>query len=245
MQSTPPVYSPTTDMRQLADSIKTWGLALGFQAIGITDTDLTNAETHLLEWLAQGFHGDMDYLAKHGTARTRPAELTPGTLRIITARMNYQPPQARDSWEVLEDGGKAYLSRYALGRDYHKVMRRRLQMLADKIQAAVGEFSYRAFTDSAPVMEVELAQKSGIGWRGKHTLLLTREQGSWFFLGEIYTNLPLPVDMPIGNHCGTCQACLDICRPKQSSRLIDWTRGVVFLISPSNTRAAFRSSYAR
>ena len=211
MQSTPPVYCPTTDMRQLADSIKAWGLALGFQAIGITDTDLTNAETHLLEWLAQGFHGDMDYLAKHGTARTRPAELTPGTLRIITARMNYQPPQARDSWEVLEDGGKAYLSRYALGRDYHKVMRRRLQMLADKIQAAVGEFSYRAFTDSAPVMEVELAQKSGIGWRGKHTLLLTREQGSWFFLGEIYTNLPLPVDMPIANHCGTCQACLDIC----------------------------------
>jgi epoxyqueuosine reductase len=196
---------------QLAAQIKTWGQALGFQAVGIAGVDLPQAETRLLEWLAAGRHGAMDYMAKHGTKRTRPAELVPGTLRVISARLDYQPPQARDSWDVLHDPARAFISRYAVGRDYHKLMRSRLQQLAERITQAIGAFHYRVFTDSAPVMEVELAQLAGLGWRGKHTLLLQREHGSWFFLGEIYTNLDLPVDTPTDNHCGTCQACIDIC----------------------------------
>ena len=199
------------DLARLAAQIKEWGVELGFQAVGISDTALGAAEAGLAQWLAAGFHGDMDYMAKHGTKRARPAELLPGTRRVITARMNYQPPAARDSDAVLADGAKAYISRYALGRDYHKVLRQRLQRLADKISSGVGAFNYRVFTDSAPVMEVELAQKSGLGWRGKHTLLLTREAGSWFFLGEIYTDLPLPVDAPLESHCGSCEKCMDIC----------------------------------
>jgi epoxyqueuosine reductase len=172
---------------------------------------LSTAETELLNWLAQGYHGEMDYMAKHGTKRTRPAELVPGTVRVISLRLHYLPPDARDSWEVMNDPQAAFISRYALGRDYHKVMRAHLQKLAERIQAAVGEFNYRVFTDSAPVMEVALATKAGLGWRGKHTLLLNREAGSWFFLGEIYTDLPLPVDEPVSAHCGVCQACIDIC----------------------------------
>ena len=199
------------DGAALARDIKQWGKQLGFQEVGIADCDLSAAETRLMDWLDKGWHGDMDYMAKHGVRRTRPAELVPGTLRVIAARMNYQPPAARDSWEVVNDADKAFISRYALGRDYHKVMRRRLQQLADRITQAVGEFRYRAFTDSAPVMEVELAQKAGLGWRGKHTLLLTREAGSFFFLGEIYTDLPLPADPALDSHCGTCAKCLDVC----------------------------------
>ena len=167
---------------------------LGFQQVGIADCDLGPAEERLAEWLARGWHGDMDYMAAHGTRRSRPAELVPGTLRVIAVRMNYLPAAAKPASEVLDDPGAAYVSRYALGRDYHKVMRRRLQRLADRITAEVGPFRYRAFTDSAPVMEVPLAQKAGLGWRGKHTLLLNREAGSYFFLGEIYTDLPLPID---------------------------------------------------
>ena len=196
---------------QLAAQIKTWGQALGFQAVGIAGVELPQAETRLLEWLAAGRHGAMDYMAKHGTKRTRPAELVPGTLRVISVRLDYQPPQARDSWDVLHDPARAFISRYAVGRDYHKLMRNRLQKLADRITQAIGTFHHRVFTDSAPVMEVELAQLAGLGWRGKHTLLLQREHGSWFFLGEIYTDLDLPVDTPADNHCGTCQACIDIC----------------------------------
>ncbi|MDP2238995.1 MAG: tRNA epoxyqueuosine(34) reductase QueG [Burkholderiales bacterium] len=199
------------DGAALARDIKQWGKQLGFQEVGIADCDLSAAETRLMDWLDKGWHGDMDYMAKHGVRRTRPAELVPGTLRVIAARMNYQPPAARDSWDVVNDPGQAFISRYALGRDYHKVMRRRLQQLADRITQTVGTFSYRAFTDSAPVMEVELAQKAGLGWRGKHTLLLTREAGSFFFLGEIYTDLPLPVDAAPASHCGTCVKCLDVC----------------------------------
>lgn len=199
------------DPHQLAADIKGWGKALGFNHIGITDTDLSAAEPEYQAWLEQGFHGAMDYMAKHGTKRTRPQELVPGTLRVISARMDYQPPQARDSWEVVHDSRSAYISRYALGRDYHKVLRARLQQLCDRIAAHAGDFGYRVFTDSAPVLEVSLAEKSGLGWRGKHTLLLSREAGSWFFLGEIYTDLPLPVDAPAHNHCGTCHACMDIC----------------------------------
>jgi len=156
----------------------------------------------------------MEYLERHGTKRSRPAELIPGTLRVIAARMNYTPPHARDTSEVLADGSRAFISRYALGRDYHKLMRSRMQKLADRIGEEVGEFRYRVFTDSAPVMEVELAGKAGLGWRGKHTLLLNREAGSYFFLGEIYTDLALPVDAPQADHCGTCQKCLDVCPTK-------------------------------
>jgi len=203
--------NPGLDLAQLAARIKQWGLELGFQAVGIADTDLRQAEEGLLAWLAGDMHGEMDYMAKHGVKRARPAELVPGTARVISLRMNYQPPQARDSWTVMREGERAFVSRYALGRDYHKVLRNRLEQLARRVAEEIGPFPYRVFTDSAPVMEVELAQKSGIGWRGKHTLLLTREQGSWFFLGEIYTDLPLPVDAPQPGHCGTCQACIDIC----------------------------------
>ena len=196
---------------QLAAHIKTWGQALGFEAVGIAGVELPQAETRLLEWLAAGRHGAMDYMAKHGVKRARPAELVPGTLRVISARLDYRPPQARDSWEVMHDPARAFISRYAVGRDYHKLMRHRLQKLAERITQEIGVFNHRVFTDSAPVMEVELAQLAGLGWRGKHTLLLQREHGSWFFLGEIYTDLDLPVDTPAGNHCGTCQACIDIC----------------------------------
>jgi epoxyqueuosine reductase len=202
------------DPQQLAADIKAWGKALGFQHIGITDTDLSAAEPRYREWLEQGFHGAMDYMAKHGSKRTRPDELVPGTVRVISVRMDYRPPETRDSWEVMENGGQAFISRYALGRDYHKVLRARLQQLCDRIAGEIGEFGYRVFTDSAPVLEVQLAEKAGLGWRGKHTLLLSREAGSWFFLGEIYTDLPLPVDTPGRNHCGTCQACIDICPTK-------------------------------
>jgi epoxyqueuosine reductase len=198
-------------MHQLAAQIKSWGRELGFQAVGIAGVELPQAERRLLEWLAAGRHGAMDYMAKHGVKRARPAELIPGTVRVISLRMNYRPPQARDSWDVLEHGEHAFVSRYALGRDYHKVLRNRLEQLARCIEQEVGPYQHRVFTDSAPVMEVELAQKSGVGWRGKHTLLLTREHGSWFFLGEIYTDLALPVDPPQASHCGTCQACIDIC----------------------------------
>jgi epoxyqueuosine reductase len=199
------------DPYQLAADIKAWGKELGFNHIGITDTDLSASEPEYQAWLDQGFHGAMDYMAKHGTKRTRPQELVPGTRRVISLRMDYQPPQARDGWSVLQEPQRAYISRYALGRDYHKVLRTRLQKLCDRIAEQIGDFGYRVFTDSAPVLEVQLAEKSGLGWRGKHTLLLSREAGSWFFLGEIYTDLPLPVDAPGQNHCGTCQACIDIC----------------------------------
>jgi epoxyqueuosine reductase len=204
MQENSISYASAIDGVALARDIKHWGAELGFQEVAIADCDLSTAETRLMAWLDKGWHGDMDYMARHGAKRSRPAELVPGTLRVISARMNYAPPAARDSWEVIEDGRQAFLSRYALGRDYHKVLRRRLQQLADHITNTVGEFHYRAFTDSAPVMEVELATKAGLGWRGKHTLLLSRDAGSYFFLGEIYTDLPLPVDGAQSDHCGSC-----------------------------------------
>ena len=201
----------------MATQIKQWGVELGFQAVGISDTSLGEAETRLQQWLAQGYHGAMDYMAKHGSKRSRPAELIPGTLRVISVRMNYYPPDAKDSWVVLKQGERAFISRYALGRDYHKVLRNRLEQLAQKIRAEAGACNYRVFTDSAPVLEVELAEKARLGWRGKHTLLLSREHGSYFFLGEIYTDLPLAVDAGAAdiatpkNHCGSCTACIDIC----------------------------------
>ncbi len=202
--------SARTDLAPLAAAIKSWGVELGFQAVGIANADLGAAEARLAEWLARGFHGEMDYMARHGAKRARPAALVPGTLRVISARMDYRPAAA-DAEATLADRSKAYVSRYALGRDYHKVLRARLQRLADRIEAEVGEFGYRVFTDSAPVMEVELAARAGLGWRGKHTLALTREAGSFFFLGEIYTDLPLPVDRPVTEHCGTCTRCIEAC----------------------------------
>ncbi|MBF5038795.1 tRNA epoxyqueuosine(34) reductase QueG [Methylophilus sp. 13] len=196
---------------QMAATIKGWARELGFGNIGITDTDLSAAEPEFLKWLDKQYHGDMDYMAKHGTKRTRPAELVPGTLRVISVNLNYLPADAADGWQVLESPEQAYVARYAMGRDYHKVMRQKLQQLCTRISETFGSFEYRVFADSAPVMEVALATKAGVGWRGKHTLLLNRQQGSWFFLGEIYTNLPLPVDPPISAHCGSCTACIDVC----------------------------------
>ena len=198
-------------MTALADDIKAWGKALGFAEIGITNTDLSDAEIDHQKWVEKGFHGEMDYMAKHGTKRTRPAELIPNTIRVISARLDYLPPNTKDSWQVIKSGQQAFISRYTLGRDYHKVMRQKLQKLCSKIQQSAQETEYRVFTDSAPVLEVALAEKSGLGWRGKHTLLINKDHGSWFFLGEIYTNLPLPIDTPTTNHCGTCTACIDIC----------------------------------
>jgi epoxyqueuosine reductase len=194
----------------LAAAIKAWGRELGFQAVGISDVDLSEAEPRYAEWLARGYAGELDYMRKHGAKRTRPAELVPGTLRVIAASMDYLP-QAADSEAVVADGNKAFVARYALGRDYHKTLRRRLQRLAERIATEAGPFGHRVFTDSAPVLEVELARKAGLGWRGKNTLLLARERGSFFFLGEIYTDLPLPVDAPASEHCGSCARCLEVC----------------------------------
>ena len=204
----------------MSADIKSWGLALGFNQIGITDTNLQEAEIEHQAWIAKGFHGEMDYMAKHGVKRTRPADLVPNTLRVISTRLDYLPPNTANSESILQDNSKAFISRYSLGRDYHKVMRNKLQKLSEKIQDAatklsIIDFSYRVFTDSAPVLEVALAEKSGLGWRGKHTLLINKNRGSWFFLGEIYTNLPLSIDeISVTNHCGTCTSCIDVCPTK-------------------------------
>ena len=200
----------TRDWAALAADITRWARDLGFASIGIADTELSEAEDHLQRWLGAGRHGDMAYMARHGTARSRPGELVPGTIRVISARMDYRPEAANDA-AVLADSERAYVARYALGRDYHKVMRARLAKLVERIAGAVGPFGYRVFTDSAPVLEVALAAKAGLGWRGKHTLLLTREAGSYFFLGEIYTDLPLPLSPATTSHCGTCEACITAC----------------------------------
>jgi len=199
------------DYRALAESIKQWGHALGFQQVGITDTDLSEAEGHLLRWLAAGRHGTMDYMARHGDRRSRPDALVPETIRVIAVRLDYLPQPQSDCNKVLADTNAAYISRYALGRDYHKIIRQRLQRLADQIEGAIGAFGYRVFCDSAPVLEKALAEKAGLGWIGKHTNVLSREAGSWYFLGEIYTDLPLPIDSPATNRCGTCRACIDVC----------------------------------
>jgi epoxyqueuosine reductase len=199
------------DLQRLAAQIKQWGLELGFQQVGIADTVLEQAERHLQDWLDDGFHGEMEYMFRHGLKRSRPALLQPGTVRIISARMDYLSEPADALHKSLADPTEAYISRYALGRDYHKLIRSRLQKLADKIQAETGPFGYRAFVDSAPVLEKALAEKAGLGWIGKHSNLINRKAGSWFFLGEIYTDLPLPIDPPATLHCGSCSACLDVC----------------------------------
>jgi epoxyqueuosine reductase len=207
------------EMAGLAWQIKQWGQELGFQQVGITDTDLAAAEVHLQNWLAKNFHGEMDYMHRHGVKRSRPALLHEGTVRVISVRMDYLSESTAAMNQSLADPASAYISRYALGRDYHKMMRNRLQKLADKIQGEVSSSTQkrgfnsgmRAFVDSAPVLEKALAEKAGLGWIGKHSNLINRKAGSWFFLGEIYTDLPLPVDSQAAAHCGACTACLDIC----------------------------------
>jgi len=202
---------PTSiDYAALAREIKQWARQLGFQQVGISDTDLSRPEAMLESWLAEGYHGEMDYMAKHGRKRSRPSELVPGTLRVISVRMDYLFP-GDDAGAVLADSQKGFVSRYALGRDYHKLMRNRLQRLATRIESAIGDFGYRAFVDSAPVLEKPLAQKAGLGWQGKHSNLVSRNAGCWFFLGELYTDLPLPTDTPERDHCGSCSDCIDVC----------------------------------
>ena len=204
-----------TDQSLLSKKIKEWGSELGFQQVGISNTELTEDESHLLNWLEQGRHGEMHYMESHGTKRSRPGELVPGTINVISVRMDYLPPSSKHPAKVLNDNKLAYISRYALGRDYHKLIRQRLQKLANKIEKNYGEFGYRCFVDSAPVLEKALARNAGLGWIGKHSNLINPKAGSWFFLGEIYTDLPLEIDAPFsGQHCGTCNSCIDICPTK-------------------------------
>ncbi|HEY4143893.1 tRNA epoxyqueuosine(34) reductase QueG [Pinirhizobacter sp.] len=199
------------DYRKLADDIRLWASELGFAEAGISGTSLGDDETHLQRWLDDGHHGEMDYMARHGSKRSRPAELEPDTQRVISVRMDYVPPGTQHAWPVIADGELGYVARYALGRDYHKLMRNRLQKLAGRIGEVVGDFGYRAYVDSAPVLEKALARNAGLGWIGKHTVLINRHAGSYFFLGELYTDLPLPVDTAATAHCGTCRRCIDIC----------------------------------
>ena len=204
------------DVSELTASIQRWSAELGFADLRITTAELNQTEEGLQAWLDAGFHGQMNYMAEHGMKRARPSELVPGTVRVISVRMNYLPMSSTPDWREREEQrlhqpSQAVISVYARGRDYHKVLRQRLQQLADKITQHVGPHAYRVFTDSAPVMEVAFAQQSGLGWRGKHTLLLDRDAGSLFFLGEIYTDLPLPVDAPGDAHCGSCEACISVC----------------------------------
>ena len=224
-----PLERTPAELEALKPRIRAWGRELGLAAVGFACIDLEEAGQALMDWLASGYHGDMDYMARHGLARARPAELVPGTLSVISVRLDYLP-DAADAHANLADGERAYVSRYALGRDYHKLVRGRLQQLAGRIAAAIGPFAHRPFADSAPVMEVELAKGAGLGWKGKHTLLLTR-QGSWFFLGELYTDLPFLPDPPETNHCGTCKACIDICptRAILAPYLLDARRCISYL----------------
>jgi epoxyqueuosine reductase len=194
--------------------LRDWARELGFASLGIADVELGSAEEGLAAWLAAGWHGEMDYMARHGPKRARPAELVPGTVRAVMVAVDYAPADpgwVERAWQTLSAGERAYVSRYALGRDYHKVVRARLRRLAERLQGGIGRFGWRVFCDSAPVMEVELATKAGLGWRGKHTLMLARDGGSTRFIGTLYTDLPLPVSAPADDHCGSCSRCIDAC----------------------------------
>ena len=207
-----PEPAQNRDYPELARQIKAWARDLGFSGATIGRAELpAEVGQRLLDWLAAGHHGEMDYMARHGLLRARPAELVPGALSVVSVRLPYRDPAARDMHAVLADGDKAAIARYALGRDYHKTVRNRLQKLADRLHAAAGPLGYRVFSDSAPLMEVALAAQSGLGWRGKHTLLIHRDEGSFFFLGELLTDLPLPADAQADAHCGRCTRCLDVC----------------------------------
>ncbi len=207
----PPSPRSDIDSAAIKDSIRQKAKELGFAQVGISDCDLADDEASLLAWLRAGYHGELEYMSSHGLRRSRPEALVPGTCRIISVRMDYRHPQGESPEEVLARSDLGYVSRYALGRDYHKLIRRRLQRLADHIEGEVGPFGYRAFADSAPVMEKPLARNAGLGWIGKHTNLINRDAGSWFFLGELYTDLPLEADTRASDHCGRCRACIDAC----------------------------------
>nr|WP_295382976.1 tRNA epoxyqueuosine(34) reductase QueG [Pseudoxanthomonas sp.] len=209
MSSTAPALLP--DPAALATRVRDLAREFGFQRCGIAGIELGPDEDHLRDWLAQGLYGSMDWMARHGDKRSRPQELLPGTLRVISVGLDYGRNDGDDAWRTLADGERAYVARYALGRDYHKLMRNRLQRLAERLQEEVGPFGHRVFVDSAPVLERALARNAGLGWIGKHTCLIDKEGGSWFFLGEIYVDLPLPIDAPASAHCGTCVRCIDIC----------------------------------
>lgn len=219
------------DLRQLAGQIRGWGAELGFQQVGVAGIALDDAEGRLDAWVARGLHGELTYMTRHGRKRTRPDDLLPGTVRVISARMDYLPATAAPAGAILADGSSAYIARYALGRDYHKLLRQRLKRLAERIRAAGAPHGYRVFVDSAPVLEKPIAAAAGLGWQGKHTNLINRQAGSWFLLGEIYTDLPLPVDAPVTDHCGSCRACLDVC-PTQAiiaPYLLDARRCISYL----------------
>ncbi|MEX0964689.1 MAG: tRNA epoxyqueuosine(34) reductase QueG [Pseudohongiellaceae bacterium] len=218
------------DFQQFACDIKRWGVELGFQEVTITDIDLSKYEHHLADWIDRNYHGAMSYMAENHEKRCHPEQLVPGTIRVVCVRMDYALDSA-DSLQSMENTGRAYVSRYARGRDYHKLIRRRLQKLAHRIQDQAGPFGYRAFVDSAPVLERALAEKSGMGWIGKNTMLINKQAGSWFFLGELFTDLPLPLDAPVSDHCGSCSACLDICPTNAfvKPNLLDATRCISYL----------------
>ena len=218
------------DYCKLARDIKRWAQALGFQKTGITDIQLDTAEQQLQQWIADGHHGEMDYMWRHGTKRSHPEQLVPGTRRVISLRMDYLPPDD-DPVQVQQNPAAAFVSRYALGRDYHKTLRKRLQQLVNRITREIGEFGYRVFVDSAPVLEKPLAVKAGLGWMGKHSNIIARDAGSWFFLGEIYTDLPLPLDTEVSEHCGRCTDCIDICPTRAIVRpyVVDARRCISYL----------------
>lgn len=202
------------EMVALKTELVEWSAELGFQKMGVSDINLGEAEQRLQQWLTAKFHGSMEYMDRHGSKRSHPDELVPGTVRVISVRMDYFPEPQDDARQLLDHGSKAYISRYALGRDYHKVLRTRLRALASRIEERIGEYGYRVFVDSAPVLEKALAEKAGIGWIGKHTNVIDKTTGSWFFLGELYTDVPLPIDAAEVSHCGSCTACIDICPTK-------------------------------
>ena len=218
------------DFNQMAADIKKWGVELGFQEVSFTDIDLSKYEHHLKDWIDRNYHGAMSYMAENHDKRCHPEQLVPGTIRVVCVRMDYAM-DSEDSLDSMQNTGKAYISRYARGRDYHKLIRKRLQKLARKIQDVAGPFGYRAFVDSAPVLERALAEKAGMGWIGKNTMLINKQAGSWFFLGELFTDLPLPVDEQVADHCGSCSACLDICPTKAfvKPNLLDATRCISYL----------------
>ena len=218
------------DFEQVARDIKAWGHELGFQQLTITDIDLSQYAPYLEDWLSRNYHGAMDYMANNHEKRCHPEQLVPGTIRVVCARLDYAL-EKENSLAPMDVSDKAYVSRYARGRDYHKLIRKRLQQLASRIEEMAGPFGYRAFVDSAPVLERALAEKSGMGWIGKNTMLINKQAGSWFFLGELFTDLPLPVDTPESNHCGSCTSCMDLCPTKAfvSPNLLDATRCISYL----------------
>ena len=231
--TTPNTTKRTTheiDYNSLSEQIRQWGQQLGFQQVAFSDTDLRQQEKILAAWLDKNYHGTMAYMSAHGQKRSRPQQLVPGTLSIITTRMDYLPTEGDDE-QVLQNENLAYISRYALGKDYHKLMRKRLKKLAQKIEQEIGSFGFRVFVDSAPVLERSLAEKSGLGWIGKNSLIINRAAGSWFFLGEIYTDLPLPADKPTSDHCGSCTRCIDTCPTKAivNDKEVDARRCISYL----------------